>query len=574
MLKDDVANALEEIADLLEIDEVPFKPRAYRRAAREVRGLTEDLAEVHKQGKLEEIPAVGENIAEKMAEIIERGKLEYLEQLREQVPVDTELMEIQGIGPKTVKKFYQKLDVKNLPDLEKRLQQGRVRDLSGFGPKREQNIKKGLELYKESKARTPLKEALPLAGEIEKYLEESGLFNRLLPAGSLRRRKATVGDIDILGLTDEPKRATDHFLNLPAESGGPITEIISRGEKRSSVRIERGLQVDLRLVAEESFGSAAQYFTGSQAHNVRLRELALSQGYSLNEYGLFEKKEDEIGERVTGEREEEIYEKLGLDFIPPELREDRGEIGAAEEGKLPRLIDQGDLRGDLHCHSTQSSDGTSSLSELARKAIELEYDYLAITDHSTESGIIEGIDEDNFQGYSTRIKEANEKYDSLRLLAGVEANIKRDGEVDLPPWILEELDFVIASIHSNFGLPAEEMTARTVKAMENPYVDLIGHPTGKKRGQRPPFELEWERIFERARETETALEINASPTRMDLNDSIIKSAVEAGVRLAIGTDSHRVESLEDVEMGVYLARRGWCEKEDLLNAAPPGDWLR
>lgn len=563
-----VVEVLNQVADLLEIKGVEYKPRAYRRAAREIDSLTEDLKDIYDEGRLEDIPSVGENIAQKVAEILETGGLEYYEELKKEIPIDPELLKVRNLGPKKTKKIWEELGVTSLSGLEEALESGDVQEIKGFGPKSEENIRKGLQIVKKSQGKTHLSEVLPEARRIKGGLVESSLFDEVAFAGSLRRRKYEVGDVDILATADDRDEAMAHFTSLEE-----VEEVLNEGETKSSIRIETGLRVDLRIVDGASFGAALQYFTGSQEHNVRLRQLAISMDYKLNEYGLFE-----VGaeEKVAGDSEVGIYQKLGLSWIPPELREDRGEIQLAREGQLPRLVERDDINGDLHCHSDRSSDGHIPLETLVQEAKKRDYSYLAVTDHAETGGIVGGLTDDKVDEHLEEIKSANSTVEGLELLAGVEANIQPDGSLDLAQNSLEELDIVIGGVHSHFDQTRAELTERTVRAIENPSVDIIAHPTGRKLGERGSFDLDWEKIFARAEKAGTALEINASPSRTDLEDKLVKRAIEKGVKLTIGTDSHRVSHLDFMELGIHLARRGWCEKADVLNTLSLSDlkaWL-
>ncbi len=563
-----VVKILNEVADLLEIKGVEYKPRAYRRAARQVDSLPDDLEEVHSRGELESIPSVGENISKKIAEIIETGKLQYHEELKEEIPIDPLLLKVRNLGPKKMKKIWEELDVTTLEELEDAGEQGRIRELKGFGARSEENIMKGLEIVKKSQGRAHISEVLPVARKIIGELEESGSFFELEFAGSLRRRRYDIGDVDILATTGDRDEAMESFASL-----SNADEVLSRGETKGSVRTDSGLRVDLRIVDRESLGAAKQYFTGSQQHNVRMRQRALADGYKLNEYGLFE---NESEEKVAGSDEEDVYGKLDLNWIPPELREARGEIEAAESDDLPDLIEREDLNGDLHCHSDRSSDGEIPVETLGEEAEKRGYSYLAVTDHAETAGIVGGLTDSEVQEHLEEIRRVNEETEGLELLAGVEANIQKDGTLDLSADSLGRLDIVLAGVHSHFDLKEEEMTRRVVRAIENEDVDIIAHPTGRKLGERSSFEVDWKVVFARARETGTALEINASPSRTDLADKLIKRALGEGVTLSLGTDSHRVKHLDFMEFGVYLARRGWCEADNLLNTLSLSDlkdWL-
>ncbi len=557
MKNDKIVAVLNEIADLLDIKGVQFKPRAYRRAAREVESLSRDLQEVYQDGELEEIPAVGENIADKIREVIETDRLEYLEKLKEEIPIDPDLLKVRNLGPKKAKKVWENLGVTTIDGLEQAISEGKIRELSGFGKKSEENIKKGLRIVQKTRGKYLISEVLPVAERIKDKLLEPDLFENLRLAGSLRRHKYLIGDIDILGTSSRPEGAMDFYANLEE-----VAEVISKGETKSSVRLENDIRIDLRLVDGESFGAASQYFTGSQQHNVRLRELAISQGYKLSEYGLF-RVDDE--EKVAGETEGEIYQKLGLRWIPPELREDRGEIDAAKAGTLPKLITKGNVNGDLHCHSTRSGDGENELVDLTTEAVNRGYSYLAVTDHADAPGIISGIKEEDVDEHVEQIRQINERYGDVHLLAGVEANVQPDGSFRLSDRALEKLDIVVAGVHSHFDMKEKEMTARLLRAIEHKEVNIIAHPTGRKVGERGSFSLNWERVFEKAKECNTALEINSSPSRFDLDDRLIKGAIEEGVKLSIGTDSHKLHHLDFIQFGIYLARRGWAQKPDVVN---------
>ena len=563
-----VVKILNEVADLLEIKGVEYKPRAYRRAARQVDSLADDLEEVHSRGELQSIPSVGENISEKIAEIIETGKLQYHEELKEEIPIDPLLLKVRNLGPKKMKKIWEELDVTTLEELEEAGEQGRIRELKGFGAKSQENIMKGLEIVKKSQGRAHISKVLPVAREIIGELEESGSFLELEFAGSLRRRRYDIGDVDILATTGDRDKAMESFTSL-----ANADEVLSKGETKGSIRTDSGLRIDLRIVDRESLGAAKQYFTGSQQHNVRMRQRALADGYKLNEYGLFDKESEE---KIAGSDEEDVYGKLGLNWIPPELREARGEIEAAESGDLPDLIEREDINGDLHCHSDRSSDGEIPVEVLGEEAEKRGYSYLAVTDHAETAGIVGGLTDSEVEEHLEEVKRVNEELEGLELLAGVEANVQKDGTLDLSADSLGRLDIVLAGVHSHFDLGEEDMTQRLVRAIENEDVDIVAHPTGRKLGERGSFDLDWKEVFARARETGTALEINASAARTDLDDKLIKRAIGEGMTLSLGTDSHRVKHLDFMEFGVYLARKGWCETDNLLNTLSLSDlkdWL-
>ncbi|MBS3766084.1 DNA polymerase/3'-5' exonuclease PolX [Candidatus Bipolaricaulota bacterium] len=564
-----VAEILNQVADLLEIKGVEYKPRAYRRAARQVDSLADDLEEIHSRGELEEIPSVGEKIAEKIAEILETGKLEYHEELKEEIPIDPVLLKVRNLGPKKMKKIWEELDVTTLDELEEAGENQRIREIKGFGPKSEKNIMKGLEIVRRSQGKIHISEVMPVATEIRDQMEESGSFDDIGFAGSLRRRKYQVGDVDILATTGDRGEAMDTFSALDL-----VDQVLSKGDTKASIRTNEGLRIDLRIVDRASLGAAKQYFTGSQQHNVRMRQRAIARGYKLNEYGLFDKDSEE---KVSGDDEAEIYQKLGLSWIPPELREARGEIGVAENDRLPRLVEKDEIKGDLHCHSDRSSDGEIPLETLGEQAQKRGYSYLTVTDHAETAGIVGGLTDEDVDQHIEEIGRMNEELEGLQLFPGVEANVQKDGSLDLSGKSLEKLDIVLAGVHSGFDMAESEMTERLVRAIENEKTDIIAHPTGRKLGERGSFDLDWSQVFSRARETDTALEINASPSRTDLHDKLIKRALENEIKLSIGTDSHRVSHLDFMEYGVYLARRGWCEPDDLLNTLTLPelkDWLQ
>ncbi|MFP4202313.1 MAG: DNA polymerase/3'-5' exonuclease PolX [Candidatus Acetothermia bacterium] len=570
MSKDNrVVEILNEVADLLEIKGVDYKPRAYRRAARQIESLADDLSEVHSRDELEDIPSVGENIAEKIAEILETGRLEYHEDLKDEIPIDPVLLKVRNLGPKKMKKLWQELDVTTLEELEEAGENHRIRGIKGFGPKSEEKIMDGLEIVQRSQGKAHISEVLPVAIAIKEELEGTGAFDDLGFAGSLRRRKYQVGDVDILATTGDRKKAMDVFAGLDSAD-----EVLSRGDTKASIRTDDGLRIDLRIVERTSLGAAKQYFTGSQQHNVRMRQRAIARGYKLNEYGLFEKESED---RVSGEAERGIYEELDLKWVPPELREARGEIEAAENDRLPCLVEKDEIKGDLHCHSDRSSDGEIPLEILGKEAHKRGYNYLTVTDHAETAGIVGGLLDEDVTRHLEEVKEVSRELEDVELLAGVEANVQKDGTLDLSNESLERLDIVLAGVHSHFDMGKEKMTRRLARAIDNENVDIIAHPRGRKIGERGSFNLDWNRIFARARETDTALEINASPARTDLDDNMVKRALENGVKLSIGTDSHRINHLDFMEYGVYIARRGWCESGNLLNTLTLSelkDWLR
>jgi len=549
----ELARILNRIADFLELKgELVYKINAYRKAARVIESLTEDIEDIYKEGRIYEIPGVGERIAKKIREFIETGTISKYEELKREFPEElVVLLDVPNLGPKTLKLAYEKLGVKSLDDLKRVLEDGSLASLPGMGPKKIENIKRGLALYLKGSDRMLLGEALSLAEYVVESLK--GVCEKVSYAGSLRRMKETVGDIDILAVGDR-RKVIDKFASLDR-----VTEVLARGDTKASVLMD-DRQIDLRVVESDQWGSALQYFTGSKEHNVHLRELAKEKGFKINEYGVFRLSD---GERVAGETEESVYGVLGLSYIPPELREDRGEIEAAMKGELPRLVDYGDIRGDLHVHSNWS-DGSASLEELAEEAVRLGYSYLAVTDHSKSMKIAHGLDEERLLKQVEAVKELNRRFKGFRLLSGVEVDILPDGSLDISDEVLRELDWVVASVHSRFN---EDATERLIAAIRNPYVTCIGHPSGRIIFQREAYPVDWDKVFEAAAETGTALEINAHEDRLDLNDVLARKAVkEYGVKLAVGTDAHHPGQLWMMRLGVGVARRAWLTKDDVVNA--------
>jgi DNA polymerase (family 10) len=553
----EIASILYEIADLLELKGVEWKPRAYRKAAQSVETLGEPIVSIYERGDLQKIPGIGESIAEKIKEMIEKGKLEYLEDLRSEFPEGVrELENIEGIGPKTALTLHAKLNIQTIDDLEKAARQGKIRELKGFGETSEKDILEGIQRYRNKEERYPLGYILPVASRIEEQLQESKVVTRVVVAGSIRRWKETVGDIDILVTSSDPVKVMELFCTLPQ-----VKKVIAKGEKKSTVLVDSNLHVDLRYIEEKQFGAGLMYFTGSKAHNIALRKRALKSGMTLSEYGLMNEK---TGEVVAQEEEEEIYHALGLPYVPPELRENRGEIDAAEAGKLPQLLQQDQIRGDLHVHS-EWSEGNDSIEDLARKARDMGYEYLAICDHAQSLGIARGLTEEDLQEQRREIDMVNKSIEGITVLAGIEANIGSDGRLDMKREVLKDLDLVIAGIHSGFRQGEEQITRRVITAMESEPLHMIVHPTGRVLQKRPPFHIDLQTVYETASEQGVLLEINAFPTRLDLSDIHARAAKAHGVLLGIGTDTHDVSHLRYMELGVATARRGWLEKKDVIN---------
>ncbi|MCD6481251.1 MAG: DNA polymerase/3'-5' exonuclease PolX [Thermoplasmata archaeon] len=553
MKNQEIARILYQIADLLEIKGVEFKPRAYRKAAQNIEGLSVDIEDLYREGKLESIPGVGKNIAKKIEEYIKTGKVKKLEELKEEIPVDIEsLMEVEGLGPKMIKTLYEKLGVKNLDDLERVAKERRIRRLKGFGEKTELKILEGIEIARRRQHRFILGYALPEANRIIETLKP--YVKKISMAGSIRRRKETIGDVDILAVAEDAERVMDLFTEMKE-----VEKILARGSTKSSVRLHGGMQVDLRVVAEESFGSALQYFTGSKEHNIELRKIAIKKGYKLNEYGLFKGEE-----RIAGEKEEDVYKALGMQWIPPEMRENRGEVELALQRKLPEIVEYEDVKGDLQMH-TKWSDGANTIEEMVQEARKLGHKFIAITDHVGSLKIAGGMDEEKIAEQAREIEKVREKYDDIYIFHGVEANIMKDGSIDVGKEVLKNVDVVLASIHSAFRMEEKEMTARLLKAMDNEYVDIIAHPTCRIIQKREPIKVDMEKVMEKAKENDIVMEINAYPERLDLNDLNVKMAVEYGVKLSIGTDAHAKEHLRFYDLGTAVARRGWATKKDVIN---------
>ncbi len=557
MKNQEIAEVFYQIADLLEIKgELPFKIRAYRRAAQRIETLEMDIEDVYRQGKLMDIPGIGEGIAKKIKELIETGKLEYLERLKKEIPEELiKLMEIPGVGPKKALVLYKKLGITTVDQLREACEKGRLRSLEGFGELTERNILRGIEMLERSKGRFLINVAYENGIRIVDYLKKNRDVLNISIAGSLRRMKETIGDIDILVSSLNPDSIMDDFVKYP-----DVKEILVKGSKKTSVILRDGIQVDVRVVKPESFGAALQYFTGSKEHNIQIRNIAVKMGLKINEYGVFKKETEEY---IAGRTEEEVYKAIGLDYIEPELRENRGEIELAQQGKLPKIVRYEEVKGDFHIHSTWS-DGTASIEEIARKAQEMGYEFVGIADHSASLKVAYGLSEEKVLKKIQEIRKLQERFD-VRIFAGTECDIKPDGSLDYSNKILKELDFAYAAIHSRFKMNEKEMTERIVKAMENEYINILAHPTARMIGKRDPINVDLERIFEVARETNTFMEINAFPDRLDLNDVHAKMAKERGVKLAIGTDSHSLDHMRFLKFGTAMARRGWLEKKDILN---------
>ncbi|HET6781802.1 MAG TPA: DNA polymerase/3'-5' exonuclease PolX [bacterium] len=555
-----IAAMFNDIADMLEIKgETPYRITAYRRAARSLEGLTEDIAVVAERGTLEEIPGVGKSTAEKILEFLKTGTCTYYEELRKQLPAGlTTLMTVSEVGPKTAMLLHEKLGIDSIEDLEQAARKGLVRELPRMGAKTEENILRAIALLRRSKERLPIGAVLPLSREIVDALRGLTAVKQISVAGSLRRMRETIGDIDILVTSSKPEKVMDVFTTLPR-----VRQVLAKGPTRSSVILDTGIQADVRVVEPEAFGAALQYFTGSKEHNVKVREKAVRRGLKVNEYGVFRVKDDR---RTAGTTEEELYQAVGLPWIPPEIREDQGEIELADRGTLPRLLDLKDVRGDLQMH-TRWSDGSDSIEAMAKAARELGYEYIAITDHSQSLKFVGGVPIDELREHVKVARRMSEKI-GVTILMGTECDILPDGRLDYPDEVLKELDVVVASVHSRLRMAEDEMTARIVKALDNPHVDILGHPTGRLLGSREAYAVNIERLIEAAARTKTALEINASPQRLDLSDKHARLARERGVPLAISTDAHTRYQLGYMEYGVAIARRAWLEPGHVINTLP------
>jgi DNA polymerase (family 10) len=557
MKNSEVAELLYEIADYLEIKDVEWKPRAYRRAAGTIETHSEPIEDVFERGELAKIPGIGESIAEKIADYLETGSIEYLEGLREDVHEGLrDLMNVEGIGPKTAQKLYMELEITSIDELEKAAKDQKIRELEGFGEKSEEDILRNIKMHRSHQERFLLGYKLRDAEEIVKILKNRENISRVNLAGSIRRRKATIGDIDILITIDgNHDEVMDFFTSMEQ-----VDIVISRGERKGTVVLENGVQADLMIIAPETYGAALQYFTGNKQHNIKLRNIALEKNWKLSEYGLIDRENEDL---IAGESEEQIYKALDLVYIEPELRTDRGEIDAAREGRLPELIAYDSLKGDLHTHS-KWSEGNHSIEEMAERAMEMEYEYIAMTDHSKTLAIAQGLTVEDYRERQKEIDNVNEELD-FRVLSGTEVEIDSDGKLDLPDSLLKDLDFVIASIHSGFKQSEENITNRILSAISNDYVDAIGHPTGRLLLKRDQYDVNLGKIYEAAEERGVSLEINAFPTRLDLPDTEIQKAKEFNIKFALGTDSHNIEHLRFMEFGIANARRGWLKQKDVLN---------
>lgn len=556
----EVRDIFNKLADLLEIEGAnQFRVRAYRNAARTVSGLSRSISDmIQKDEDLTELAGIGQDLAEKIREIVRTGTLSLLEDMEKEIPSHlNELMNIQSLGPKRVKALNRELGITNLKELKKAAEDDKIRELEGFGRKTEQVILENLEQYQGEEKRIKLLEAEQQADSLVNYLKNSKGVKEITVAGSYRRRKETVGDLDILVTCRKGSNVMKRFQEYE-----DIRKVISRGKSRSTIMLRSGLHVDLCLLAQVSYGAALHYFTGSKSHNIAVRKIGVDKGYKINEYGVFKGKK-----RIAGKTEREVYQSVDLSYIEPELREDRGEIEAARENKLPELIELRDIQGDLHCH-TKESDGHHSIQDMVKAAKKQGHKYLAITEHSKKVSMAHGLDAERLARQIEQIEDLNKKLKDFTVLKAIEVDILQDGKLDLPDDILKELDVVVCSIHYHRNLSKKKQTRRVLKAMDNPYFNILAHPTGRLINERGPYELDLEKIMKEAAEKGCFLELNSHPDRLDLPDQYCKMAREMNVKLAVSTDSHSTTDLDFIRFGVDQARRGWLRAEDVINTYP------
>jgi len=571
MVNQQIAKIFYDLASYLEMEEVAFKPQAYEKAGIALEALEEDIKDVYQKGglkALEEIPGVGKSIAEKIEEYIKTGKIKYYQDFKKRLPIKLdEIIPVEGMGPKKAKVLYEKLGIKTLKDLEKAAKTHKISSLFGFGGKSEKNILDGIKFLKREKGRFLLGEVFPIVKEVSEKLKRIKGVERVDSVGSIRRMKETIGDVDFLVAVKGSKGSAsakasadavaDFFVSLPG-----VIKIWGKGKTKASVRMEEGFDMDIRVLPKRSYGAALQYFTGSKEHNIVLRKLAIEKGLKLSEYGLFRGPK-----MITSETEEGIYKALDLEWIPSEIRENQGEIEAAQKGNLPKLIDYTDIKGDLHCHTNWSKKEYPSIEEIIEVAEKMNYQYIGISDHTKFLRIENGLNEKQLLSQRKKIENLN-RNSEIKILQGCEANILGDGRLDIEDEVLAQLDYVIAGVHSQMKISKKEMTERIIKAMRNPNVDIISHPTGRLIKRRDEYEIDFDKILRVAKETGTILEINSCPERLDLKDTNIRKAKEVGVKMVINTDSHHTDHMRFIEYGVSQARRGWAEKEDIINTQP------
>ena len=562
----EIADMFELLADLLEIrEENPFRIRAYRTAARVIRGHARSMSELVNEGAdLEELPGIGQDLAGKIRTIVRTGKLPLLEQVRAKVPAPLlEMTRIEGLGPKRARALYRALRIRSIEDLQRAARSGLIREIEGFGPKTERLIGQRAARVVSAETRFKLADAEELVAPLVRYFRSVDGVRDVEVAGSFRRRRETVGDLDVLVSAARAAAVMDRLVRYE-----DIVEVAAKGPTRATVRLRNGIHVDVRVVAPSSFGAASHYFTGSKAHNIAVRRLAAAKGLKLNEYGLFR------GERrIGGRTEQEVFGAVGLPFVPPELREDRGEIDAARKRRLPALVDLGDIRGDLHCH-TRDSDGQDTAEAMARAAAERGYEYISVNDHSKRVTVAHGLDRRRVLQQVRAIDRLNARLHGVVVLKSAEVDILDDGSLDLPDDVLRELDFAVCAIHYGLNRSREKQTERILRAMDNPHFSILAHPTGRLINAREPYDIDLERVLDAARERGRILELNAHPDRLDLDDRACRMAKDAGVRIAISTDAHRAADLDLMRFGVGQARRGWLEPEDVVNTRPLAELRR
>ena len=560
----DLAEKLNNIADILELEGVKWEPRAYRTAALTISSLSEDINKIYKEGKLLSLEGVGKSIANSIEEYLQNGKISKYEKLKEKYPIDFETFrKIRGLGPKRVYALYKALGIRDIKDLKEALENHKISNIEGFGEKSEEEIRKNLQSFMTVKNdRLLLGYVIDYTNLILKKLRNSNVFERVEIAGSLRRRKETIGDVDILAISDKPEIGMDFFSKIDE-----VTGIVVKGPKKTTVELSIGTTCDIRILSKESFGAAMQYFTGNKDHNVKIRKIAISKGLKLNEYGLFRGKS-----AIAGKDEEEIYNKLGMEFIPPELRENMGEVEAAQNNKLPKLVSYDEIIGDLHVH-TKDSDGVNSLEEMAEAAKKRGLKYLALTNHSKSLRVAHGLDDKRFLELNKKIEKFNEK-GSIKLLKGVELEILKDGSLDLKDDSLKQFDFVIGALHQNLNMGNKDLTDRLIKAINSGKINAVAHPTDRIIGQREGLKLDFNRVMEACENNDVLLEIDGYPERSDLPFDLVKKAKDYKIKFSLSSDSHRIEHLRFLEFASAIARRGWLEKKDVINTLGYNEILR
>ncbi len=562
-----IADIFEDIADILEFQgENPFKIRAYRKAAVNLRSMSEDVNKYAKDDTLTTLPGIGKDLAEKINEILKTGSLKAYQKLKKSIPKGLlEVMAVSGVGPKTAKLLYDELKVDSIKKLKKYAEQHKLSKLPHLKEKTEQNILEGIKILEKSTERMLLGEAVPIVESVINYLKNKKSVEKISPAGSTRRMRETIRDIDILIASKKPKDVMDTFLNMPQ-----VSRVLAHGETKSSILTKDNIQIDLRVVSHESYGAALCYFTGSKAHNIHLRELAIKNKLKINEYGVFKQRGNK---KIGGKTEEEVYSSVGLKLIPPELREDKGEIEVSKNNKLPHLVQHEDIKGDLHMHS-EWSDGSYSIEEIARFCKNLGYEYVAICDHSKSLKVAGGLSEKDLAKKNKEIDAINKKMKGLKVLKGTEVDILSDGSLDYCDDVLKDLDVVFAAVHTGFKQSKEVITKRILKAMDNKYADVLAHPTGRLLNTREPYAVDIPAVLKHAKETNTAIEINGNPQRLDLDDVNSRAASKMGIKLVLITDAHILEQLNYMRFAVSVARRAWLTKKDILNTLPAADLLK